>query len=207
MNTMSPVYDPVSDPRHPFGLPLGTVRGFLSLLIVGFFWIVLLWPDAQPAKPMLGHYFMMALVLLTFSPYSKAGARPEDGPQILPWVLRWSTVLGTIAVISFVAFQFPERLNRLTPDTAQFQAWWGPFLATTAAGFAFGKGIRHLLGLTNPLFTTLRSWFSVVAMLMLVLEMVFFMAVTTTENDTESFAHYWQAFELAIVSAYFGTRA
>lgn len=201
------VRDSVSDPRHPFGLPLGSVRGFLSLLIVGFFWIVLLWPDEQRSKPLLGHYFMMALVLLTFSPYSKAGARPEDGPQFLPWILRWFTVLGTIAVISFVAVRYPDRLSRLTPDPLEFQQWWGPFLATTAGGFAFGKGIRHLLGATTPLFTTLRSWFSVVGMLMLVLEMIFFVAVTTTEGNTEDFAHYWQAFELAIVAAYFGTRA
>ncbi|MCZ2342323.1 MAG: hypothetical protein LC104_11075 [Bacteroidales bacterium] len=207
MATNGTVYDPVSDPRHPFGLPLGTIRGCLSLLIVGFFWVVLLWPESQPAKPMLGHYFMMALVLLSFSPYSQAGARPADGPQFLPFLLRWSTVIGTILVISFIAVQYPHRLDRLTPNPAQFQAWWGPFLATTAGGFAFGKGIRHMLGLTSPLFTTLRSWLSVVAMLMLALEMVFFMAVTTVENNTESFGHYWQAFELAIVSAYFGTRA
>ena len=207
MSTMSPVYDPVSDPRNPFGLPLGTVRGVLSLLIVGFFWIVLLWPADQPAKPMLGHYVMMALVLLTFSPYSRTGARPEDGPGIIPAVLRWGTVAGTVAIIAFVGVSYPERLARLTPDPVQFKAWWLPFLATAAGGFAFGKGMRHLLGRSSPLFTTLRSWCSVVAMLMLTLEMIFFMAVTTAENDTEGFAHYWQAFELAIVSAYFGTRA
>jgi hypothetical protein len=208
MSALSPnVRDSVSDPRHPFGLPLGSVRGFLSLLIVGFFWIVLLWPDHQPSKPLLGHFFMMALVLLTFSPYSKAGARPEDGPQFLPLFLRWFTVLGTIAVISFVSVRFPERMNRLTPDPLEFQQWWGTFLATTAGGFAFGKGIRHLLGATHPLFTTLRSWLSVVGMLMLVLEMIFFVAVTSTDASAYDFGHYWQAFELAIVAAYFGTRA
>lgn len=207
MSIPTTVYDPVSDPRHPFGLPLGTVRGVLSLLIVGFFWVVLLWPESQPAKPMLGHYFMMALVLLTFSPYSQAGARATDGAQFFPWLLRWAAVFGTILVVSFIAVQYPDRLERLTPNPAQFQDWWGPFLATTAGGFAVGKGLRHLLGLASPMFTTLRSWLSVVAMLMLTLEMVFFMAVTTVENNTESFGHYWQAFELAIVSAYFGTRA
>src|SRR3954453_9456655 len=28
--------DPVNDPRHPFGLPSGSVRGLMSLLISGF---------------------------------------------------------------------------------------------------------------------------------------------------------------------------
>ena len=70
MSTQTPVrdvLDPVNEPRHPFGLPMGSVRGFMALLICGFFWLVLLWPGEQIVKPLLGHFFLLALVLLAFA--------------------------------------------------------------------------------------------------------------------------------------------
>ena len=39
MSTTSPAV------QHPYGLPMGTVRGFMSLLICSFFWIFLLLPE------------------------------------------------------------------------------------------------------------------------------------------------------------------
>ena len=50
---------------QPFGLPIGSVRGFLSLLICSFFWIVLLQPE--PIAPPLGHFFLLTLVFLAFA--------------------------------------------------------------------------------------------------------------------------------------------
>ena len=72
-STVQVVLDSVSESRHPFGLPLGSVRGFMSLMICAFFWIVLLWPEPFLVRPLLAHYFMLALVLLVFSPYSSGG--------------------------------------------------------------------------------------------------------------------------------------
>ena len=38
---------------NPYGLPMGTVRGFTSVLICSFFWIVLLYPgDNTPHAPL-----------------------------------------------------------------------------------------------------------------------------------------------------------
>ena len=37
-----------------FGLPSGSVRGFLSVLICSFFWIVLLLPEPAPGQPPIG---------------------------------------------------------------------------------------------------------------------------------------------------------
>jgi hypothetical protein len=76
-----------------------------------------------------------------------------------------------------------------------------------AGGFAVGKLMRLSLGRDNPLFQTLRAWFSVVALLMLGSELIMWVAFASAENKPDQFIHYWQAFELAFVSAYFGTRA
>lgn len=199
--------DSVNDPRHPFGLPAGSVRGIMSLLICGFFWMVLLWPG-ELAKPLLAHFFLLALVLMAFAS-NPSGRSAGEGAPFLPWLLRVVFVGGSAAVLAFVLIQFPDRLpGRLTPDAGEFAAWWGPFLGTMAAGFAAGLFARFVLtrvGLT-PVFETLRAWLSVVGLLMLVLEIAMVLMFTTSDNKPDQFIRYWQAFELAVVSAYFGTR-
>lgn len=200
--------DSVSNPRLPFGLPAGSVRGIMSLLICGFFWMVLLWPQGELVKPLLAHFFLLALVLMAFAS-NPSGRSAGEGVPFLPWILRVLFVGGSAAVLAFVAVQFPERLpGRLTPDAGEFAAWWGPFMGTMAVGFATGLFARFVLtrvGLT-PVFETLRAWLSVVGLLMLTLEIVMVLILTTSDTKPDQFVRYWQAFELAVVSAYFGTR-
>lgn len=200
------VLDPVNEPRHPFGLPMGSVRGFMSLLICGFFWLVLLWPGEQIVKPLLGHFFLLALVLLAFAS-SPSPRTEDDSSPFLPWILRVLFVGGSVAVVLLCLFQYPDRLqSRLTPDPEEFAHWWGPFLATMSIGFAAGLFVRFVLGRDHPLFQTFRAWLSVVGLVMLVLEIGLFVMFTTSENRQADFLRYWQAVELAFVAAYFGTR-
>ena len=199
--------DPINNPRQPFGFPAGTVRGFLSLLICIFFWMVLLWPSDAVAKPLLGHFFMLAMVLMAFasSPAAHSGNRDQS---FTPWLMRILFVGGSVAVVAYTLVKDPAQFSqRLTPDVNEFRDWWGTFLAVTAGGFAFGLFIRFAFGRDNPIFLTLRAWLSVVAMVMLALELALFVAFMSSETKPDTFMRYWQAFEIAAVSAYFGTRS
>ena len=163
------VVDTVNEPSQPFGLPTGSVRGFMSLMICSFFWLVLLWPGDIQIKPLLGHFFLLALVLMAFASSPTPQGDNRTSP-FLPWLLRMLFVGGSIAVVALCLFQFPERLqSRLTPDPEEFKNWWGPFLATMSIGFATGLFIRFVIGREHPVFRTFRSWVSVVGMVMLVL--------------------------------------
>ena len=67
-------------PAHPheyptFGLPSGSVRGFLSVLICSFFWIVLLLPPDTPVDSPLGHFFLLTLVFMAFASHPSRRAR------------------------------------------------------------------------------------------------------------------------------------
>ena len=203
----APVIDSTSDPRHPFGLPLGSVRGFMSLAICAFFWVVLLFPGEPGAiKPPLGHFFLLALVMMAFSSTPSVTLDGSAG-NVLPWTLRIIFVGGTAAVVAFVIFQYPDRLRpRLTPNPDEFAAWWLPLLACTAGGFAIGLMLRVVLGRSAPVFRTARSWLSVVGLVMLALE-VGFVLINATSQAPADFLQYWDAVELAVVAAYFGTRA
>lgn len=193
--------------HQPFGLPLGSVRGIMSVLICAFFWLLLLLPTESPAKAVLAHFFLLGLVLMAFASSPKVAER--DVSPFLPWLLRIIFVGGSVAVVALVIFTRDMDLlqRRLTPDPDEVKAWWIPFLGTLSGGFAFGLFLRFLLGRDNHIFQSLRAWFSVAGIMMLVLEFGLFFAMATGTGRMEEFLHYWQAVELVIVSAYFGTRA
>jgi hypothetical protein len=202
---MAQVVDPVSNPRHPFGLPMGTVRGFLSLLICSFFWIVLLSTTDPNVKPLLAHFFLLSLVLLAFA----SSPRTEDSDATLPWLMRVLFVGGSVAVVGYClvtdATQFS---HRITPKPDEFKQWWGPFMGCMAGGFAGGLFLRFILGSQNIAFQAIRAWLSVVGMVMLTVELAMFVALLSSDNDKyDAFFHTWQAIEIAVVSAYFATRS
>jgi len=198
--------DSVNDPRHPFGLPMGSVRGFMSLLICAFFWLVLLWPGEQIARPLLGHFFLLFLVLLAFA--SSHGAVEKGEMTFLPWLMRVLFVGGTVLVVAYALVRVPEHLQtRLTPDPVELKNWWGPFMAIMLSSFAAGNLLRFLLGRNNVVFMSLRAWLSVVGMVMLAIEFALFLISISSDQKMDDFLRYWQALELGIVSAYFGARA
>jgi Na+-transporting NADH:ubiquinone oxidoreductase subunit NqrB len=124
-------------------------------------------------------------------------------------LLRVIFVGVSVAVVALAWVRDANLLQvRLTPDPEEVRQWWIPFLGTMAGGFAFGLFLRFILGKENHVFRTIRSWLSVVGMLMLVLEVLIFLSTVGADTPAQrDFLHYWQCVELVIVSAYFGTRA
>jgi hypothetical protein len=195
--------DPVNNPYHPFGLPIGSVRGFIALLIGAFFWFTLLTPS-KVVDVLLAHYFMLFLVLLVFSPYSK-GDR-ENGPRFLPRILRLIFIGGSLATLGYVAVQFPDRFaERLVPNPDEVRKWGGVYLAVTFGAFLGGQLIRFLLGRDNPAFQIFRAWMSLLGTLLLAGELIFWAMISGVENRPD--IHFVQALSLGFVSAYFGSRA
>ena len=197
--------------RHPYGLPMGTVRGFMSLLICSFFWIYLLLPDIarqQAATAPLAHFFLLTLVFLAFA--SHPVVDNEAKTEFLPWLMRVAFVGGSLAVVAFVAYKDSHRLAvRLTPEAGEI-GQWPVLLAALSGGFAAGLFVRFLLRRSaNDLFQTLRAWVGVIAVLLLIAETVFeFLVRPTLAGPIDADALViWEGFLVASVAAYFGTRA
>lgn len=200
-----PTDDSVSNPRHPFGLPMGSVRGFLSLLICSFFWIVLL--SSSEVKPPLAHYFLLALVLLAFA--SSPGLDDPKNGGTLPWVLRVLFLGGSAAVLVYsLATDADQFKARITPNFEEVKAWWVTFMGCLIGGFAGGLFGRFVLGRTSYAFLTFRAWLSVVGILLLIIELALFAALMTSDPDKyNNFFHTWQAIQITVVSAYFASRS
>jgi len=184
---------------------MGTVRGFLSLLICSFFWIVLL--SSSDAKPPLAHFFLLALVLLAFA--SSPGADDKNNGATLPWLMRVLFLGGSAAVVIYcLANDADQFKTRITPNLDEFKQWWVSFMACIIGGFAGGLIARVLLGRRSYAFLTFRAWLSVVGMIMLVIELALFVSLMSADPEKyNNFFHTWQAIEIAVVSAYFATRS
>ena len=200
-------WDAATRPMNPFGLPLGSVRGLMALMILGFFWVVLVWPGAT-AKPPLGHFFLLPLVLFSFAlPTHRA---KHEGFGVLPLVLRVLVLGGTIAVGIYAYQKGPGVYHdRLTPRPEDFSEFWLSFGLTLAGGFFAGHLFRLLLGPSGVLFVTGRSWLGVVSLVMLAVELALVVMLLSSKGGDKSFIEflrYYEFVELGVVSAYFGTR-
>jgi len=207
MSTISAAY---GDIRHPYGLPMGTIRGFMSVLICAFFWIYLLLPappDQRPLTAPLAHFFLLSLVFLAFA--SHPVLHDSQRSEFLPWLMRVFFVGGSVAVVAYVGYEDPSRLAvRLTPESGEV-VQWPVLLGTLAGGFGFGLFLRFILGRNSDLFQTLRAWIGVIAMLLLGAELIYQFAIRPSlgEPPGPDAMKVWEGIIIAFVAAYFGTRA
>jgi len=196
----------VTPEYHPYGLPMGTVRGFLSVLICSFFWIALLDPrDSVPPVP-LGHFFLLTLVFLAFASHPIQELRPRS---FLPWLMRVIFVGGSFAVVIYVGVNDPNRLSaRLTPNAAEITQW-PVLLGCLAGGFGAALALRVLLGRNSPMFMTIRAWVGIIAMLLLLFETIFQFVILPNMSDKPGVEamQVWEGVLIATVAAYFGSRA
>jgi|SRR5579883_488643 len=187
-----------------FGLPVGSVRGFLSVLICSFFWIVLLYPADAEIKAPLGHFFLLTLVFLAFASHPL----PEDRTHVLPWFMRLLFVGGSVGVVVLALFRNPQlTATRLTPNKDDITQW-PVLLGCLAGGFGVALFLRFVLGRRSEAFMTLRAWIGVIAMLLLFFETLlqFFILPGVTNKDPEVLK-VWEGVLIAAVAAYFGSRA
>ncbi|HEY3788032.1 MAG TPA: hypothetical protein VGL71_04215 [Urbifossiella sp.] len=208
---MSTVPGPYGDIRHPYGLPMGTVRGFMSVLICSFFWIYLLLPsqpgEHRPLTAPLAHFFLLSMVFLAFA--SHPILRDAVKSEFLPWLMRVLFVGGSAAVVAYVAYEDPSRLAiRLTPEQGEV-VQWPVLLGTLCGGFGLGIFLRFALGHNSDIFQTIRAWIGVVAILLLVVETLYQFAIkpSIAEPPGPETMKVWEGVVIAFVAAYFGSRA
>src|SRR5262249_18350823 len=90
--------------RHPLGLPAGSVRALLTLLVLIPIWVLMLLPKEKGQVP-IGLYCLMFLVLGSFfAAHGQTIGHPTGGgsPLHLPrGSLRGLIILGFVAVLGW----------------------------------------------------------------------------------------------------------
>jgi len=194
--------------RHPLGLPPGSVRSILAVMITGLFAILLLQPASETVYMPAFLYPLLSLLLVYVVAHGKSIAPAGERP---PLHLPHGTVpfLVTIGLIAAVAWKYVNDhdtlLARLQPTSAQLQQW-PELLAALFGGFLFGRILRRGPWNHTPMYQDLLAWVSLICMLGLGIETLAVVFIHPTLPEGLDM-HKLEAFLTAAVSLYFGARS
>ncbi len=198
-------------PRHPLGLPPGSVRAILAIQIVVTFWLLLLVPDEQAVQIPLNLYFLLALVMLFFVSHGKSIALKEDKTPSPLWLpggsIRFLVIAGTAATIAYLGVNNPERFSRMNPKPEQLLELKN-YVAALGIGFFLGYAVRVMPFRHGWGFQSFQAWVAILAMFSLLIDLVLqvFIRTTLTERFGTGFVA-WQTAVTGIAAFYYGSRS
>jgi hypothetical protein len=196
--------------RQPLGLPAGSVRGILALLIVIQFWILLLLPDSMAVRVPANLYLLLSFVALFFVSHGRsiaAAVDPEPSPLHLPGgTLRIIIFGGTALVVGYVIANMPDRLNtRLRLSDSQMDHW-PIIIGAYVGGFTLGYFFRVMPFRHHWVFQSFLAWIAIIAMALLLIEIVIQAFIRPTLREQFDLPT-WEAVVTGVTSVYFGTRS
>jgi hypothetical protein len=201
-------------PRQPLGLPAGSVRALLLLMILGLVWALMLFPEEKEIRIPLYLYYLMFLGLGHFFAahgHSIAGAATgHASPLHLP--------RGTLRVIFFLGFLgvlgYRYYLHRSFDDLLKLQE---PLLQQTylplviLGGFFFGVFLNRVIGSMvgfSPPFQDILAWLALLATLGLCAEALIQLVINPSlEPERRIQLGSWHVVLSGIISLYFGARS
>jgi hypothetical protein len=202
--------------RHALGLPAGSVRALLTLMVVGLVCALILIPPRDPGRPnplpayllyllflILGHYF--AAHGNTIKPRGHAGPSPLYLPA---GFIRFIVAVGLSATIIWQWVNHREEFLQQLQDSVTVMRDQ-PFLPLVLlVGFFVGVVVRTLVGRQNPPYwwQDIEAWFALLGVIGLCIEvLIHFVINPTLEKPLE--LPNWEGFLAAIVAFYFGARS
>jgi hypothetical protein len=203
-----PAVSDVPYARYPLGLPAGSVRAVLALMIAGLFWLLLVLPEGNEVPVPLFLYFLLGLIMLFFGSHGHTIGRPFGGhPLHLPrGSIRGLILLGTAAVLAWLYYAHPDRLqSRLKPEPSQLGQW--PILLLTAVGaFTAGYVIRLGPWRNTAMYQDVLATISLLAMLGLAAETILVVFINPSLFQGIDLST-WEVVLTAVVAFYFGARS
>ncbi len=202
--------------RPPLGMPPGSVRALLSLMVMGLIWTLLLMPDEKAVKVPIYLYYLMFLVLgHYFAAHGHSIAGPDSGnasPLHLPrGTIRAVLILGFVGVLGWRYYitRDPVKMFRLQEPLLD-----QPYLPLVLIGAFF---LGHLLSrLFGPLVAReggaywlqdMRSWLALLGAVGLGVEVLIQVVINpSVEAASRLNPHPWQMVLPAIICFYFGSR-
>jgi hypothetical protein len=199
--------------RHALGMPAGSVRALLTLIVVGLICATLLIPAREAPVPippylihllymMVGHYFASRGL-------SRSSDVKESGPLYLPTgcvrLIIIAALVGTV-VWKYVNDR-PGLEAQFTVSVEALKAQ--PFLAIIVlAGFFLGALVRMVLGRRDRSVALLNfeAWMSLIAVLLMCVAALIHLVINPSLAEPLDLPD-WEGFLAAIVAFYFGERS
>jgi hypothetical protein len=201
-------------PRQPLGLPAGSVRALLLLLILGLIWGLMLFPSEKEIRIPLYLYYLIFLGLgHFFAAHGQSIAGPTTGhasPLHLPrGTLRTIFFLGFLAVLGYPYYVHKGFEDLLKPQEPLLQQAYLPLVIL--GGFFFGIFLNRVVGRMvgfSPPFQDILAWLAILATLGLCAEVLIQLAINpSVDPEYRIQLGPWHVALSAIISLYFGARS
>jgi hypothetical protein len=201
----------LTDIRYPLGLPAGSVRGLLALMVAGLIWILMLLPpDRHVQVPLYLYYLLFLIVGHYFAAHGHRFGGPDTrhkAPLHLPrGTVPFLIILGFAAVLGW-RYYTERDWNELQP-AVQEQPWLPLILlAAFFLGVLINRAINSVSGGPPYWYQDIQAWLALLAMLGLFAEVLIQSVINPTlPEDRRLHLPEVQAVLTAIVGFYFGAR-
>jgi hypothetical protein len=199
--------------RQPLGLPAGSVRALLTLIVLGMIWALMF---LEKDIPLYLLYLMFLILGSFFAAHGRSIAGPGTGhasPLHLPrGSLRTLIILGFAAVLGWRYYLNPDWHVLLDIKQTAAKQLYLPFVLLGAffLGILITRIVHVLSGGTGvpPWFQDIQSWLALLAALGLAGEvLVQFVIYPGLREDQQINMETFQTIVGAIVAFYFGARS
>jgi hypothetical protein len=196
-------------PRYALGMPSGSVRSILAILVVAMFCALVLFPTrlTDPFPPYL--LYLLFLILGHLFAFHVHAAKHHPAPLHLPRILvRLVIIVALAATLGWKIYSDPTGMRERWDATVDAikEEWYLPLLLL--GGFFVGAILHPIIGRDNPpiAIQDLQAWLALIAIIGLcVLAMVH---LIIEKGTTEPILNPMVSCVLAtIVAFYFGARS
>jgi peptidoglycan/LPS O-acetylase OafA/YrhL len=193
--------------RHALGMPEGSVRSILAILVVTLVCAVMLVPGRKELVPPYLLYLMF-LILGHFFAAMRHHDPQQHAPLYIPRTLIKLAIIGAlIATIGWKLYENPEDLKEkwmASMDLVKEQ-WFMPLLLI--AGFFLGIILRMFVGQNpSPWAQDFEAWVALIAVIGLFI-MALVHLVIAPSTDRPFGLPKFEGFLAAVIAFYFGARS
>jgi hypothetical protein len=199
--------------RHALGLPAGSIRSVLALMVVALVCIVLLVPNRQgnmaPIPPYLIYLIFMILGHF-FAAHGHTIGSGQHSPLYLPaGFVRIVIILALGGALAWRGFSDPSGLE------GQFQKsvvelGTQPYLPLLLlGGFFLGVLVRMVVGRENPpiFLQDAEAWLSLLAVVGMTIAAIIHGIINPSLGGDPASAPHWEGFLAVMIAFYFGERS
>jgi hypothetical protein len=207
---------PPLPPRHALGLPAGSIRAILALLVVGLFSALVLLQAKDPTKLVPIPAYLLYLLFLILGHFFAAHGhtiqqRGPAGPSPLYLPAGSIRFLLLVALVGTVVWEYVNDsdtlLNQLKASVEGLQRQ--PYLPLVLlGGFFIGVVVRALVGRHTQAYwwQDTEAWFALIATLGLCIEVIIRLVINPSLQSPLELPN-WEGLLAGIVAFYFGARS
>jgi hypothetical protein len=201
-------------PRHALGLPAGSIRALLTLIIVGIVCALLLMPGREgqpiPIQPYLIYLLFLSLGHFFAAHGSTIAPAGAGQPSPLHLPAGFIRLLIVVVLVATVGWKLATARDALLAQIAASVALLPeePYMPIVIlAGFFVGVVFRWITGGDRSYWAQdVQAWFALIAILVLAVAALIHLVINPS-LEADLHLPDWDGFVAAVVAFYFGERS